>query len=241
MITLPTRIKHQSATLIDHIWTNKVCNNYYTGIIINSLSDHFPVFYIEDLKQPKHRLPDKITRNINSNTIPPFCKFLKSTNWGSDINECSPKLAFDNFVELINSARDVAFPEIKVKQKVQNFTHCPWMSKGLIVSQKRKEKLFTKKVKNPTNSYKQTFKTYNTMYNKLRRAAKKMYYNKQFDKFAKNCKQTWSVIREIIGSKQEKNQIPNFFKENGQIITDYIEIANGFNNFFLSSWTKTCL
>ena len=232
LITLPTRIKHQSATLIDHIWTNKVCNNYHTGIIINSLSDHFPVFYIEDLKQPKHQLPDKITRNINSNTIPSFCKLLKSTNWGSVINECSPKLAFDNFFELINSARDVAFPEIKVKQKVQNFTHCPWMSKGLIVSQKRKEKLFAKKVKNPTNSNKQTFKTYNTMYNKLRRAAKKMYYNKQFDKFAKNCKQTWSVIREIIGSKKEKNQIPTFFKENGQIITDYIEIANGFNNFF---------
>ena len=26
VINLPTRIKHQSATLIDHIWTNKVCS-----------------------------------------------------------------------------------------------------------------------------------------------------------------------------------------------------------------------
>ena len=47
MITLPTRIKHKSATLIDHIWTNKVGNVYNSGIIISSLSDHFPVFYFE--------------------------------------------------------------------------------------------------------------------------------------------------------------------------------------------------
>ena len=42
----------------------------------------------------------------------------------------------------------------------------------------------------------------------------------------------WSLIREIIGSKKNKNLLPDFFKENGQIITDYLEIANGFNNFF---------
>ena len=41
VINLPTRIKHQSATLIDHIWTNKVCSSYSSGIQISSLSDHF--------------------------------------------------------------------------------------------------------------------------------------------------------------------------------------------------------
>ena len=50
LITLPTRIKHQTATLIDHIFTNNICQKYSAGIIINSLSDHFPVFYIEDEK-----------------------------------------------------------------------------------------------------------------------------------------------------------------------------------------------
>ena len=53
VITLPTRIKNQSATLIDHIWTNKRCNIYKSGIIINSLSDHFPVIYIEEGRHEK--------------------------------------------------------------------------------------------------------------------------------------------------------------------------------------------
>ena len=50
-------------------------------------------------------------------------------------------------------------------------------------------------------------------------------------KFAKDSKQTWSVIREILGTKTDKNQIPTFFQNNSQVISDYLEIANGFNTF----------
>ena len=97
LITLPTRIKHQSATLIDHIWSNRICKQYTAGILINSLSDHFPVFYIEDNKHKKTLLPDKITRKINQDTIPAFCNILKSTKWTNVTNEENPKLAFNNF------------------------------------------------------------------------------------------------------------------------------------------------
>ena len=89
-----------------------------------------------------------------------------------------------------------------------------------------------KKVKKPSELNKQTFKTYNTVYNKLRRAAKKSYHDNQFNIYTRNCKKTWTVIREIIGTKKEKSQLPDFFRENGNIITDYLEIANGFNTFF---------
>ena len=102
MITLPTRIKQQSATLIDHIWTNKVCSFYKSGIIINSLSDHFPVFYFEENINQKIELPEKITRQINAKTIPAFCKLLKTTSWSSVLNQSNPKLAFENFYEKFN-------------------------------------------------------------------------------------------------------------------------------------------
>ena len=81
-------------------------------------------------------------------------------------------------------------------------------------------------------SNKINFQKYNAIYNKLRRAAKKLYFDRQFTKYSKNIKQTWSVIREIIGTNKIKDQIPNFFKENNEIISDYFDIANGFNDFF---------
>ena len=59
-----------------------------------------------------------------------------------------------------------------------------------------------------------------------------MYYEKQFKLFAQNSKQTWSLIREVIGTSKQKEQLPNFFRDNGQIISDTLEIANGFNTFF---------
>ena len=176
-------------------------------------------------------LPDKVTRKINQDTIPAFCNILKSTKWTNVTNEENPKLAFNNFFDIFNSARDVAFPEVKVKQKAVQFSHSPWMSKGLMISQKRKEKLFAKKVRRPSELNKQTFTTYNTVYNKPRRAAKKSYYDNQFNIYTRNCKKTWTVIREIIGTKKEKSHLPDFFRENGNIITDYLEIANGCNTF----------
>ena len=178
--------------MIDHIWTNKVSSSYYSGILISSLSDHFPVFHFEEGKHRKHDLPDRITRKIDSKSIPGFCKLLKSTSWSNVLNQQNPKVAFDNFFEIYYSARDISFPEVKVKHKSKKFKHNPWMSQGLIKSQKREEKLFAKKVKYPTRDNIEIFKLYNTVYNKVRRAAKTLFYDKQFKRFAKDSKQTWS-------------------------------------------------
>ena len=135
------------------------------------MSDHFPVFYIEETKQNNVQLPDKVVRNINQNTIPAFCNILKSTKWTNVINDKNPQTAFDNFFNVINSARDIAFPEKKVKQKAKRFVHSPWITKGLIISHRRKEKLFAKKKRNPSDINQQNFKQYNMIYNKLRRPA----------------------------------------------------------------------
>ena len=232
VITLPTRVKQQSATLIDHIWTNKVTTSYKSGIILNSLSDHFPVVYFEEGKQQKIQLPDNITRKIDSNTILSFCNLLKSTSWSNVLREPDPKNAFTNFFEKINSARDLAFPEIRVKSKLIKFKHNPWMSQGLKISKKQKDRLCAKKVKRPTEGNINSYKRFNKVYNKVRRAAKKLYYEKQFKKFTNDSKKTWSVIKEVIGSSKQKDQLPNFFSKNNQIINDSLEIANGFNTFF---------
>ena len=232
VITMPSRVNKQSATLIDHIWTNKICDSYKSGIILNSLSDHFPVVYFEEGKIQKIQLPDKITRKINSNTIPAFCKLLKSTSWSNVINEPDPKNAFSNFFQKIDSARDLAFPEIRVKQKSIKFKHNPWMSKGLKISKKRKDALFARKVKNSCDKNINEYRDYNKLYNKVRRSAKKLYYDKQFTKFTNDSKKTWSIIREVIGSCKQKDRLPNFFLKNGHIVKDTLEIANGFNTFF---------
>ena len=55
--------------------------------------------------------------------------------------------------------------------------------------------------------------------------------NNQFTKLSKDCKKTWSLIKEIVGSNKSKEQIPTYFLQNGKNVSEYLEIANGFNTF----------
>ena len=114
LITLPTRIKQQSATLIDHIWGNKIHDNSRSGIVISSLSDHFPVIYFEGNRQ-KDRDPGIIQkRKFNKQSIQRFCDELKTTSWQLIKVENCPNLAFKSFFEKINSAVDFHFPLTKI-------------------------------------------------------------------------------------------------------------------------------
>ena len=45
-ITKPTRIMSNSATLIDHIYSNYSHPNHESGIIITDIADHFAIFHI---------------------------------------------------------------------------------------------------------------------------------------------------------------------------------------------------
>ncbi len=45
------------------------------------------------------------------------------------------------------------------------------------------------------------------------------------------CK-TWSTINDILNKCRKKKSFPEAFKEDGQIISDKIEITNKFNLYF---------
>ena len=73
LITKPTRVTGNNATLIDNIFCNDVdCLDMMNGIFYNDISDHFPIFsinfkgHIADTKQYiiKRMLPTKIVYKV---------------------------------------------------------------------------------------------------------------------------------------------------------------------------------
>ena len=72
LITLPTRVTDTSATVIDHICTSHRTDFYDAGIILSSLSDHFPFFYIKHTYGQKAPPKWIKSRKINNVTIPGF-------------------------------------------------------------------------------------------------------------------------------------------------------------------------
>ena len=96
VITRPTRIHQTAATLIDHIFVSNKLKRYIAGIIISSLSDHFPTFYIEECQITQVSKKPFKTRIINEKTIPGYENILKTAPWGNVIKD-DPKSSFDCF------------------------------------------------------------------------------------------------------------------------------------------------
>ena len=55
------------------------------------------------------------------------------------------------------------------------------MTSGLLISSKTKNKLFSKKMKSPSPLNTLKFQVFNTIFNKCKRAAKKLFYFTQFE------------------------------------------------------------
>ena len=232
LITLPTRIT-ATTTVIDHISTSIKSDYYDAGIIHSSLFDHLPVFFISS--SIVSRPPTKYikSRKINDKTTPAFKTLLNSFNWTENIlDENRPKQAFNNFFNIIDSCVDLAFPEVTTKTSNKYTPINPWMSGGLLTSRKQKEKLASKKLRKPSETNTSAFKTYNRIYTKLVRTAKKTYYDTKFTDFSTNMRKTWDTIREVIGSKKHRENIPDYFRNNGRLLIESLDIAEGFNDFF---------
>ena len=241
LITLPTRISNKSATIIDHISTNIKDDSYDAGIILADISDHFPIFYIKHdnvkLKDPKVGEPVK-KRKIDIESMSEFRNSLENIDWDPILSNQNANEAFDLFFENIDVTFERHFPEKPIKFSKNNFKHNPWMTNAILNSRKKKEKLFRKKIKCPTNENKQLFRNYNSAYTKIVRAARKKYYTDKFEQYSKDCKKTWENINEVLGRKKGNVDIPKIFHSNGKVISGNFEIAEGFNEFFVNIGPK---
>jgi hypothetical protein len=96
VITRPTRVTAHSATLIDHIFVENAAKTQITGVIIQELADHYPMFNIEPGTRGAKSLP-YLRRDFNDESNSAFKKLLESSFWETVTNENDPKTSFDNF------------------------------------------------------------------------------------------------------------------------------------------------
>jgi len=103
---------------------------------------------------------------------------------------------------------------------------------------KKKKKLESKCLRNPTVKNFDDLKTFCRVYRKCVRAAKFMYFNDCFKENQNNIKGTWKYIKEAIGENSEKITIPSEFIHEGRTFSSKSEVANGFNDFFVNIGPK---
>ena len=133
---------------------------------------------------------------------------------------------------------DLAFPlkTFSVKEKtLQN----PWMTKVLLKSSKRKQKLYEKFVKKRSPRNENIYKAYKSVFESLKKKSKTNYYTRHLGNHQNDIKKLWDVIKEIIGgAKSTKDIFPKRMIIDDQETSDQGKIANCLNKFFVDIGPK---
>jgi hypothetical protein len=98
--------------------------------------------------------------------------------------------------------------------------------------------LSSKYSKDPTNHNKSVYTTYRNLYNSLVRAAKKLYFDREFEKHKSNLKKTWDLIKFAVNAEAKQQIHISELFVNGISHTDPLTIANELNKFFITAPQK---
>ena len=111
----------------------------------------------------------------------------------------------------------------------------PWMSKGLLISIKTKQKLYKSFFRSKDLEKVQKYKHYSNLLNHLKTKSKNDYYNKYFRSYQNNLKETWKLIGTLIKrkTKNQSNCSPRLIM-NSKLYEKSTDVANQFNHHFIN-------
>jgi len=158
-------------------------------------------------------------------------------DWSAVLLSNDVEIAYDCFWSVYKNLYQTNFP-MKRKRFNRNYNALnKFMTPGLIISRRTKNNLHTKAIADPLPANINKYKAYKTVYQRLVRAAKKLYIADKLTANASNPKKTWQTLNEILG-RQGKSDSVTQIKVNDEIITDNERISNHFNTFFSSIGKK---
>jgi hypothetical protein len=106
-----------------------------------------------------------------------------------------------------------------------------FMTNGLLISRKTKNSLHLLAVADPSPQNLNRYKTFNWVFQRTIRAAKKLHISNKLRENANNPKKTWQTLNEILGKGERTNTVQQI-NVNGHVSSDNLDMANHFNKFF---------
>lgn len=236
LINKPTRVKSNSASIIDNIFCNNFQNKeMLSGVLCTDISDHFPIFCVIQFNNVKLSPEFIIKRLINENNINKFKTGLALIDWINIVSNDNYREAFSNFHSTFTKLYEDCFPFKRVKISYSN--RKPWLTPGLKKSIKTKNKLYINSIKNPSDENCTKYHEYKRTLNKLLRNSERMHYDDLFKQNIGNIKKSWDLIREVINKKPSKLKTTDF-NIDGRRVDDDKLIANSFNEYYIDIGCK---
>ena len=140
----PTRITATSATCIDNILTNNQ-DVIQTSILVTDISDHFPTILSTNLDIVNPKKCDKnfvYKRNHSDGNVSNLKQRLSNVKWNEILDNNDVNDDYDKLVDTFNTIYDECVPLKKCTFKRKKDPISPWITKGLLKSINKKNKLY---------------------------------------------------------------------------------------------------
>lgn len=227
LITSATRVNDKTETLIDHIYTNNPDNILESAVPILSVSDHYPVICTRKLlsnsdKGPVHKqITYRSHKHLNPNS---FRTDVECQPWQLTEIYDDPNDALDCFLQMFCSVLNNHAP--MRKKRVKRINQPSWYSTAIKEASQKRD--YFHKMKDTPN-----FRLWRNRTKELIEEAKTSYYEKTINNNKSNPKQLWRNLNQLSG--KSSNTHTNFIcDETDNLITDPLETATTFNEFFVS-------
>ena len=231
IVDKPTRVVHTAAglskTLVDHAYTNiRGSENF---ILTTDYSDHFAVCATIQSNwrlRKKEQKQNSYAPLQDDKYLSLLKQYFTAVDW-SEVIEDNSKKAFSKFSNIVSEAMMLCCPPTAKNKRTQPIN--PWMSHGLLVSRRVKDKLHHKAIKSSKSEHWKSYQEYRNMYTKLVRKAKILFYGSEFKGAKNNVADIWRISNEVMGRpvKKGKNEIGPIKNCNSQA-----ETAECFNEFY---------
>ena len=233
-----TRCFNTQISLIDHIMLNFNPKNLKTGVLVDSLSDHFHPFINFSFGVKSQEQPDiKYKQDFSDKNIERFREKLDKTDWRTVLETKCPEEGYAIFWDKFQNHYEDTFPQKKVKNCMNSMPVHPFMNGNLLELRMKKLKLHKKWKVNPNERNRQMFIEIRNRYNKKLRENKKNVIYRQILNAKRDPKKLWDILKNSVGMSSKSNTILEINGKEG-LLSDKLEIADEFNEYFSSIGEK---
>ena len=205
LITQPTRLRDNSQSLIDNIFTNTFTHESYSGNILIEFADHLTQFATVRRKQHYPKIEPYYKLDQSKFDEKSFLEDLSLQNF-----KCSddPNELFNDILWKYEACVKRHMPLKKMTNKEEKKSNKPWITNEILKKIKHRNSLFAKKKKDPQNAHlKSAYNRFRNSVNNDIKSSKKDYYSRYFENCKNNMKKTWKGINDIIRSNKKSTYI----------------------------------
>ena len=236
-IDKPTRVEKNTATCIDHVYSNLSPDRLSNRIVMSDVSDHFSILTkIPDADKPNERSKMFYRRSkLTSEKWEQFNLELK-TILRQNIDRgkiVDPNSAADCIMSTYHSLIEKYMPIKSLSRKQKRFFNKPWITKGIKISIRTKNKMFKLSKDCPETPIIEKYKAYRNLLTRLKIRARNNYYSALAVDYGNDKSKIWRLVKEITKRKKiTNNSIKTVIDKDGNKLHDSKLIANSLNEHF---------